>query len=79
MTDVPRGTLFGVPVEFSVGLEPGHIDVHGHPFKRPEGWGLMDNAARLVWMHQHYPELRFRVGAGTEESMLTTMNEERQA
>jgi hypothetical protein len=70
----PRGTLFGVPVEWTDSLRAGTVDVRGPiPFEidEPPGWGLMDNGSRLVWLHHRHPRIRFVAGTGTTEAMLS--------
>jgi hypothetical protein len=50
------------------------VDVRGpaaYTFDQPPGWGLMDNGSRMTYLHHRFPELRFIVGAGTTEAMLS--------
>lgn len=75
---LPRGELFGCPVIIDDDLPPGIIEIHpasGVPRgtaipERPMTWGLMDNAARLMWLHQRAHVL-IVVGEGTTEEMMS--------
>lgn len=78
MTDSPRETLFGVPVEFTDKLPAGELVCHGQPWMLgqieqdpPPGWGLMDTGQRIVALHERYPTMRFLVGSGTTEALVS--------
>lgn len=64
--------MFGCDVVMSVDLPPGKVQLMGPPdtvIDTPADWLVMDNAERIQWLAEAYPQLMIVMGAGSTEDM----------